>query len=250
MYYYQLVTLVSPPSLFSVACWVSNKRCPKTAKTLVQVFELGLPPPPHIGPPGPPLVPVPRRPSVFVLVRRSFVMAAASASTPGVMAAVGQPTPQHAAQRALQRESEGERRNDRRKERTDERCGTVAPVVDVFAFDCFFSGFSLLPRLLFSLLSAGGASIHARDDEFPLLCQTCLGENPLVRMTKEHAGKACKSQPKRQAKAAAEAEQAALSVLLRESSLVDFSLCRRSLSLSSLRASLHSVSLEAGSKGA
>lgn len=34
--------------------------------------------------------------------------------------------------------------------------------------------------------------MHAKDDEFPILCETCLGENPLVRMTKEQGGRACK----------------------------------------------------------
>lgn len=30
------------------------------------------------------------------------------------------------------------------------------------------------------------------EQEFPILCETCLGENPFVRMTKEAYGKACK----------------------------------------------------------
>lgn len=34
------------------------------------------------------------------------------------------------------------------------------------------------------------AKIH--DDEFPILCDTCLGENPFIRMTREPHGKACK----------------------------------------------------------
>ena len=29
-------------------------------------------------------------------------------------------------------------------------------------------------------------------DEFPILCQTCLGDNPYLRMTKEKFGKECK----------------------------------------------------------
>eukprot|EP01083_Nonionella_stella_P139530 425790_1 len=32
----------------------------------------------------------------------------------------------------------------------------------------------------------------ADTEEFPILCETCLGENPFVRMTKERCGKACK----------------------------------------------------------
>eukprot|EP00457_Paulinella_chromatophora_P006512 gb/GEZN01006530.1/.p1 GENE.gb/GEZN01006530.1/~~gb/GEZN01006530.1/.p1 ORF type:complete len:387 (-),score=73.75 gb/GEZN01006530.1/:489-1577(-) len=30
------------------------------------------------------------------------------------------------------------------------------------------------------------------DEEFPILCGTCLGDNPFIRMTKERYGKACK----------------------------------------------------------
>ncbi|KAI9502166.1 Pre-mRNA-splicing factor slt11 [Coemansia spiralis] len=38
----------------------------------------------------------------------------------------------------------------------------------------------------------GGNSTEENDVEFPILCETCLGDNPYVRMTKEKLGKECK----------------------------------------------------------
>jgi pre-mRNA-splicing factor RBM22/SLT11 len=37
-----------------------------------------------------------------------------------------------------------------------------------------------------------GTSGGLDPNEFPILCETCLGENPFVRMTREPYGKACK----------------------------------------------------------
>lgn len=46
------------------------------------------------------------------------------------------------------------------------------------------------------MAAAGAAHVAANkdmgNDEFPILCQTCLGPNPFIRMTKEPWGKACK----------------------------------------------------------
>jgi len=40
--------------------------------------------------------------------------------------------------------------------------------------------------------SAFGAGTGSGNEEFPILCETCLGENPFIRMTKQPYGKACK----------------------------------------------------------
>jgi hypothetical protein len=40
-----------------------------------------------------------------------------------------------------------------------------------------------------SNFSAGQGTAN---EEFPILCETCLGENPFIRMTKQPFGKACK----------------------------------------------------------
>ena len=127
--------------------------------------------------------------------------AAASSSTPGVMAAVGQRhhTRQHgsSSSRASAACGAGDfeptpplpRVNG---EGSDEaaRCTRMRNLVKS-------SSSALRPRSRGScalrcsrrsssplVCLVGGASIHAKDDEFPILCQTCLGENPLVRMVR------------------------------------------------------------------
>jgi pre-mRNA-splicing factor RBM22/SLT11 len=40
--------------------------------------------------------------------------------------------------------------------------------------------------------SAFGMGTGTGNEEFPILCETCLGENPFIRMTKQPFGKACK----------------------------------------------------------
>ena len=46
------------------------------------------------------------------------------------------------------------------------------------------------------MASSKGTNTYNRqnweDAEFPILCQTCLGDNPYLRMTKEKYGKECK----------------------------------------------------------
>ena len=46
------------------------------------------------------------------------------------------------------------------------------------------------------MATSKGANTYNRqnweESEFPILCQTCLGDNPYIRMTKEKYGKECK----------------------------------------------------------
>ena len=57
----------------------------------------------------------------------------------------------------------------------------------------------VLNRVFFfqvKMASSKGANTYNRmnweEADFPILCQTCLGDNPYLRMTKEKFGKECK----------------------------------------------------------
>lgn len=113
--------------------------------------------------------------------------AAASSTQVGVMAAVGQHAQQTHDQSSAAPPQPCRARGLRSIGRSPGELLTLACLM--VALPCLPLPLSSLPLRrspLLLLLSSGGASIHAKDDEFPILCETCLGPNPLVRMVRRN----------------------------------------------------------------